>query len=491
MFQIDIKQFSDFSFMDSILDLLIVLSQSKQGSIKILECQQSKNMSSFIETLDEVLFEKIINLMKHACIKSVCDMEEINFKLSFKKCINDLINILRNSKGKKRLIVFSFFNDVFSNINTGICNSLIKNMEIKKTLYNVLYTLIKEDQSDSTRKMTSNLLSLMLRLQNLEFILSCASSEEEARTFSVLFTNLASVDIRSILPTVMKKLTSSEIDEESHRLSTDYEILESMIIYLSKSETVIFQFSELLLLQRSFKEAFEESIDFLKDRWDNFNKNSLKNNPEIFNDLIVISSIRSLCFWLKEDDSLRRYAICIMDMFMYLSNKKNAFGIDYRIWICDGLQGIITTEEGWNSFHNLGFWDAISTNLIKDELEEPDHSCIYIKLSECDLLLQAIERYQNPQKNWINIIKYPKKINKNDPLKAEFFIKMIILSLIIFQKLGKDFSKQNEQLFSEHLEISLTWIQFLDSKRLNCSWTIPIELKDKMLIHLQDLHSLK
>ncbi|KTW29206.1 hypothetical protein T552_01162 [Pneumocystis carinii B80] len=450
-------------------------------------------MNNFIETLDEVLFEKMINMMKHACIKSVSDMEEINFKLSLKKCINDMINILENSKGKKRLIMFSFFNNVFSNINTGICNALIKNVEIKKALYNNLHTLIKEDQSDSTRKMTSNLLCLMLRLQNLEFILSSASNEEEARTFCVLFTNLASVDIRSILPTVMKKLTSQDINEESHRLSTDYEILESMIIYLSNSETVIFQFSELLLLQRSFKEAFEESIDFLKDRWDNFNKNknSLKNDPEIFDDLIVISSVRSLCLWLKEDDSLRKYAISIMDMFMYLWNKKNTSDIDYRLWICDGLQGIITTEEGWNSFHNLGIWNVISTDLIKNELEESDHSCIYTKLSECDLLLQAIERYQNPQENWIDIIKHPKKINKNDPLKAEFLIKIIILSLIIFQKLGKHFSKQNEQLFSEHLEISLTWIHFLDSKKLNCSWTIPIELKDKMLIHLQDLHSLK
>ncbi|KAG5513582.1 hypothetical protein PMAC_001014 [Pneumocystis sp. 'macacae'] len=486
---------SNLLFVPSVLNLLIILAQSHLGAIKILDYQQARIIYNCIQISCDALSEKIIDLIKYAFIKSLTYESNIHhFKLSLRKCMKDMANILRQSKDKKRLIVLSFFNDIFSNIKTEFYNILIKNIEIKKTLYNILYTLIKEDQSDSTRKITSSLLSSILRLQSIDFILSCASNQEEARTFCVLFTSLASVDIRSILPNIMKKLTSEHISEESQRLSTDYEILESMIIYLSNSETIIFQASELLLLQRSFKEAFEESIDFLKDRWENFKKNknsSLKKNcSDISNDLIVISSIRSLCLWLKEDESLRKYASPIMDIFIYLWKEKNSYNIDYRLWICNGLQGMINTEEGWNNFHNLGFWDVISTDLIKNESEKSDKYFTCIGLSEYELLSQVINKYQKPEKKWLNIVKHPKEIDKKDHLRAELCIKVVILSLVVLKKLGTTFLIKYRKLLSDHLKISLIWIDFLSSKTLDYSWAIPIELKDELLIHLKNLNSM-
>ncbi|KTW27931.1 uncharacterized protein T551_02898 [Pneumocystis jirovecii RU7] len=486
---------NNLSFISSVLDLLIVLTESHLGAIKILDYQQAKIIYNCMQMSCDALSEKIINLIKHAFIKSLTYVSGIHhFKLSLIKCVKDIANILEQSKGKKRLIILSFFDDIFSNIKKEFYDVLIKDMKVKKILYNILYTLIKEDQSNSTRKITSSLLSSILRLQSVDFILSSASNQEEARTFCVLFTSLASVDIRSILPTIMKKLASKDISDESQRLSTDYEILESMIIYLSNSETIIFQASELLLLQRSFKEAFEESIDFLKDRWENLKKNenscSKENFSDIFSDLIIVSSVRSLCLWLKEDESLRKYALPIMDIFIYLWKEKNSYNIDYRLWICNGLQGMITTEEGWNNFHDLKFWNIISTDLIKNESEKSDKYFTYIGLSECELLLQAVDKYQKPEENWLNIIKHPKKINKKDNLKAELSIKIIILSLIILKKLGATFLTQHQELLSDHLEISLIWIRFLNSKELDCSWTIPIELKDELLIHLENLRSM-
>ncbi|KAG4303491.1 hypothetical protein PCANB_000219 [Pneumocystis canis] len=483
---------NNFSYMSSILDLLIILTQSKSGALKILDSHQTRILFKCIEAGCDESFEKIINMIKHAFIKSLSyPLDTCHFKLSLKKFMKDIANILKQSKGKKRLIILSFFNDVFLNIKTEVCNIFIKIREIKKTLYDVLYTLIKEDQSDSTRKLTSSLLCLILRLQGIDFVLSCASNPEEARTFCIFFTNLTCVDIRSILPTVMKKLTSKEISEEYQRLSTDYEILESVIIYLSSAENLIFQSSELLLLQRSFKEAFEESIDFLKDRWESLKKNKNKlemNYPDISDDLIVISSVRSLCLWLKEDESLVNYAISIMDMFMYLWKGKSSYNIDYRLWICNGLQGIVVTEEGWNHFCNLGFWDVISVDLMRNYLEESDEYFMYIGLSEYELLLQIVEKYQKLPENLHNIIKHPKKIKKENPLIAELSIKILILSLIIFQKLETFFLTQYQELLSNHLETSLIWIHFLSSKDLDYSWTIPIELKDELLIHLKNIH---
>ncbi|KAG4305995.1 hypothetical protein PORY_000905 [Pneumocystis oryctolagi] len=492
---VSILRENDFSSLSSILDLLIILAQSDSGAFKILDYQQAKTIFSCIEVSCDASSEKIVNLIKHAFIKSLASTSSIHHsKSSLKKCAKDMANILRQSKGKKRLIVFSFFNDVFSNIEVESLNFLIKDTEVKKTLYDILYTLIREDQSDSTRKMTSSLLCSILRSQGIDFILSCASSQEEARKFCVFFTNLTSVDIRSILPTIMKKIISKEISEEPQRLSIDYEILEFMIIYLSNSETIIFQPSELLLLQRSFEEAFEESIDFLKDRWENFKKNQNSSSEnihfDIFNDLITISSVRSLCLWLKEDENLRKYSSSIMDMFIYLWEKTNIYNIDYRLWICNGLQGIITTKDGWNNFYSLGFWNIISTDLIKNDSETSNQYSICLGLSECELLLQVIEKSKKSEENWVNIINHPKRIDKKDPLKAELSIRIIILSLIIFEKMEPLFLTQNQKALSDHLEISLMWIHFLNSRKLDCSWTIPIELKDELIIHTEGLRSI-
>jgi len=85
-------------------------------------------------------------------------------------------------------------------------------------------------------------------------------------------------------------------------------------------------------------------------------------------DPLVISAIRTLSLWLREDDSLRKEAGGLMDVFLGLWKQSSEHQVnsgmpekivDYRLWLVSAIAGTLTEKNGREMFKIHGGWDVV------------------------------------------------------------------------------------------------------------------------------------
>lgn len=197
----------------------------------------------------------------------------------------------------------------------------------------------------------------------------------------------------------MEQLCSSSYPVISQRLACSYDILTAFVGYLVQLDSV-FERTELdpenlLKLRGIMGEALSLTIEFLRDRWDakfagaagyqmdtsgerriqprdgtslNIAWDAAGIEGGLVRDPLVISAIRALSLWLREDDSLRKEAGGLMDVFLGLWKQSTEHQVnsstperivDYRLWLVSALAGTLMEKNGREMFKIHSGWDVI------------------------------------------------------------------------------------------------------------------------------------
>ncbi|KAF8455380.1 Neurochondrin-domain-containing protein, partial [Terfezia claveryi] len=233
------------------------------------------------------------------------------------------------------------------------------------------------------------------------------------KPFTPFFIRLLLIDIRSTIPSLMEQLSSPTYPQLSHRLSCDFDILTSFIGYLVQlgspfDETELHP-EALLKFRSEMGEALSLTIEFLRDRWDakfagasGYEVDTFMDDDHPLNlvwdaadiegglvrDPVVMSAIRVLSLWLREDDSLRKEVGGLMDMFLGLwkQSQNSLGGVDYRLWLVSALEGALMEKNGREMFRKMGGWE-----LLWGEVRSGYHSSVAGTWPEIEVVKLAIE----------------------------------------------------------------------------------------------------
>lgn len=154
-------------------------------------------------------------------------------------------------------------------------------------------------------------------------------------------------------------------------------------------ETFIMTPDNLLKLRKGIYETMSVTAEYLRDRWDasvagamglhpdaragttetatgtyhTLAWDSIKDNAD--EDMFILSAVRALALWLREDDndSLRKETTGLMDMFMDLYRTSSQEKLDFRSPILVALEGVTTMVKGRDSLLANDGWRILTSDL--------------------------------------------------------------------------------------------------------------------------------
>ncbi|KAI1074459.1 DUF1941-domain-containing protein [Whalleya microplaca] len=237
--------------------------------------------------------------------------------------------------------------------------------------------------------------------------------ENSEKPFSYLFINLILVDLRATLPSLLEKLNDPEYPRISQRLASALDILTAFIGQLiawmeeldsdnadTKSTDLWLKMPPdlVLKLSKSIAETLSVTMEYLRDRWDASVAGAQGLHPEArtgnahtasgshktlawdakddgaATDAFVLSAIRALALWLRDDDgdALRKEGAGLMDMFMELYQNSTSSsppggavdGLDFRLPILAALEGVLRTTNGIEAFNAHEGWRILSADML-------------------------------------------------------------------------------------------------------------------------------
>ncbi|KAG5920315.1 hypothetical protein E4U61_007968 [Claviceps capensis] len=232
------------------------------------------------------------------------------------------------------------------------------------------------------------------------------TKEHHDKPFAYLFINLLLIDIRSSTPALLQQLNRPDYVESSTRLASAFDVISCFIGYLVRCleddsvETFPMSPDSLLKLRKGISETISITVEYLRDRWDatfagamGLHPNARTSNAETWTgshptlawdslvrsadeDPLMLSAVRALALWLREDDNetLRQEATGLMDMFMELYQSSSRGGssgssassdkmLDFRSPILVGLEALLTTPEGRDLFLRHDGWRILTNDL--------------------------------------------------------------------------------------------------------------------------------
>jgi hypothetical protein len=328
------------------------------------------------------------------------------------------------------------------------------------------------------------------------------SKNSDSKPFSYLFINLLLIDIRSSFPSLLARLNSSDYPSIAQRLAAAFDIISSFIGFLVRSldeESASFSMPPdlLLKLRKDIAETMSLSIEYMRDRWDASIAGAAGLHPsarpgtaatsegtrltltwesmtdKVTADPLILSSIQALAIWIREDtnENLRKESAGMMDMFMELYKLSLEQETDFRYPILLALEGIMSLEDGVESFLNYEGWQIVSEDLTT--ILKNTESCTPFNerfvISESARGLQAITilfavvendapwRMENPpvivKEEWMNIVATASQMNIPEsampPIVFELRLGMVQLCATLARLAGAGMRKRFEGQFKE------------------------------------------
>jgi hypothetical protein len=194
----------------------------------------------------------------------------------------------------------------------------------------------------------------------------------------------------------MQKLNSPEYPSISLRLSSAFDTICIFVGHLIRSleddsmDTLVMSPDNLLKLRKGVSETMSVTIEYLRDRWDasvagamglhpdarvgaaetdggsryTLAWDSIKDNAD--NDPFILSALRALALWLREDDNevLRQEAIGLTDMFLDLYKSSSPETLDFREPILVALEALTTLDQGREQLLNQEGWRILIGDLV-------------------------------------------------------------------------------------------------------------------------------
>lgn len=227
-----------------------------------------------------------------------------------------------------------------------------------------------------------------------------STKPSDSNPFSFLLVSLMLVDLRSSFPTLLEQLNSPTYPALSTRLTSAFDTVSNFISYLIRSldspssSTLSLSPSNLLTLRKTLSETMADTISYLRDRYDASVAGAYGLDPSartgpahmdeehmtvtwdskadtVETDGLILSAIRALALWLREDDNdmLRKESAALMDLFIDLyrssiTSAGKANHLDFRQAVLVALEGITAVEEGRDSLLEHDGWKVLSDDLL-------------------------------------------------------------------------------------------------------------------------------
>lgn len=281
----------------------------------------------------------------------------------------------------------------------------------------------------------------------------------EEKPFVYFFMQLALIDLRATFPALLEQLATPCYGATAHRLASDFDVLAAFLGYLLMVEDfddIPITPDLLLKLKADIGETFGLALEFLRDRWDagyagaagfepGFEKDvplgitwETKLEGGISRDPLVIAAIRALSLWLKEDESLRKEAGGLTDLFLGLWKKGKEDGVDYRFWILSSLEGTVEEDNGREQFLQYQgidlIWADLKTIYVNRDAEEED---LRIAFDETRVLTQVVMLEEKANEVWVKEVLAAVDIRGDSSVRLELDAAMARLASACLVKTHK------------------------------------------------------
>ncbi|GAO19667.1 hypothetical protein UVI_02047660 [Ustilaginoidea virens] len=218
---------------------------------------------------------------------------------------------------------------------------------------------------------------------------------DDDKPFAYLLVDIILIDIRSSTPTLLEQLNQPGYTELSQRLASALDVIAIFIGYLVRCleddsiDTFTLSPQSLLKLRKSISETMSGIAEYLRDRWDATFAGAMGLHPDARvastdtatglyrsltwdsmttvadEDPLILSAIRSLSLWLREDENemLQKEATGLMDVFMELYRRSSSERLDFRPAVLVALEALITIPRGRKLFLQHDGWGVLSQDL--------------------------------------------------------------------------------------------------------------------------------
>lgn len=351
----------------------------------------------------------VLDIFSYAWVQLQSSATEPQHKQRLAKKIDKTIMALVSSyKGTEAIPLLSFLGDLFRKLDPEV---IPQNPKWLIPVVAFIRNLVMSRPEQTGRAAYTNLCATLLQVYPVQaprLLFSGAptpsktftkTTTQETNPFSFLLVSLLLVDIRASMPVLLEQLNSPTYPALSNRLSSAYDTISHFISHLvhtldspsSSQESLTLSSKNLLTLRKSLSETMSDTIVYLRDRYDSAVAGAMGLDPSarsgpayntvevmtvawdsstdpIESDRFVLSAVRALALWLREDegDVLRREASAVMDLFtdLYRSSMRPEKSLDFREAIIVALEGICETDEGRDALLNHEGWKLLTTDLL-------------------------------------------------------------------------------------------------------------------------------
>lgn len=285
----------------------------------------------------------------------------------------------------------------------------------------------------------------MLQIYPIEtsrLLFSDESSQD--KPFFYLLINLILIDLRAAFPALLEKLNSPEYETISRRLTSAFDIVSAFLGFLVRflddddaSETfssIMLSPDLLLKIRTSISETMSLAVEYLRDRWDASVAGAMGLHPEARTgtaktssgshytlawesktdlanqDPLILSAIRALAIWLREDDNdtLRKEASGLSDMMLDLYKNSASDRLDFRRAVLVALEGIVTVDEGVAALLENEGWEILTRDMLavfQASSSVSDESEAARGIEIVRVLLPVVEREQpGSREAWMAVV---------------------------------------------------------------------------------------
>ncbi|KAJ4313505.1 hypothetical protein N0V84_009382 [Fusarium piperis] len=369
-----------------ILQLLHTLVSSQAGAQAFIKIADISSLTEIAPTHAAVL-----DILSFAWLNSMTVVQDPSaLATQIDAAIQSLVS---SFTGTDAVTLLEFLGYFLRNANHSI---LPRQPKWLKSVVNYIQNLVTSRPTPEARSAYTNAAASILQtypIQGPKMLFTDAKKDDKA--FSYLLINLLLIDIRSSAPTLLEQLNTPEYPKVSRRLTSAFDIISIFVGYLVQCleddslETFIMTPDNLLKLRKGISETMSVTAEYLRDRWDasiagamglhpdaragttetatgthhTLAWDSIKDNAD--EDMFILSAVRALALWLREDDndSLRKETTGLMDMFMDLYQSSSQEKLDFRSPILVALEGVTTMVKGRDSLLANDGWRILTSDL--------------------------------------------------------------------------------------------------------------------------------
>uniref|UniRef100_A0A4E9DPF9 DUF1941 family protein n=1 Tax=Gibberella zeae TaxID=5518 RepID=A0A4E9DPF9_GIBZA len=369
-----------------ILQLLHTLVSSQQGAQAFIKIEDFSSLTEIAPNHAQVL-----DILCFAWLNSMTGIED---HTALAKQVDDTLQSLVSSfTGTDGVTLLEFLGYFLRHANSII---LPRQPKWLKNVVNHIRKLVTSRPTPEARAAYTNATASILQAFPTEARkLIFTDDRKEEKAFSYLLINLLLIDIRASAPSLLEQLNKPEYPKASTRLTSAFDVISIFIGYLVECledeslETLFMTPDNLLQLRTGVTETMSLTAEYLRDRWDasvagamglhpdartgatdtsagkhhTLAWDSMKDNAN--DDMLILSAVRTLALWLREEenDTLRKEATGLTDMFMDLYKFSSQDKLDFRSAVLVALEGLIAVPQGCELLLANDGWTILTRDL--------------------------------------------------------------------------------------------------------------------------------